>query len=271
MTTALSAPRSSTRFRLPFSLGVSGKRLLGVLALLTLWALVSLLPGYPTHLAPTPAAVLQAAWESTQDGRLPSALSVSGARLATGFFIGSLIGISLGLLAGASRQAHDVLDGTLQALRAIPFLALAPMFSLWFSADEAAKIALVAFGASFPLYLSTLAGIRALDPGLLEAAQVHGLTPLARLRDIVLPGASPQLLTGLRIGFTWALAALVAAELTNSVNGIGALIAEAREYVQIDLIFVCIVSYALFGLLADLLLKGLARLLMPWQTPSTRN
>lgn len=247
------------------------KRLLGPLVLLLSWTLASLAGWFAPSIIPSPAAVAQAAWDTLLDGQLPAAAAISGARLLAGYAIGAVIGIALGLLAGSSPRAQDTMDGTLQALRAIPFLALAPMFSLWFSSDEASKIALVAFGATFPLYLGTTSGMRTLDRGLLEAARVNGLSPLERIREVVLPGAAPHIVTALRIGFTWSLAALVATELTSSVAGIGALVAQAREYVQTDLIFVCIMTYALFGLLADYVLRLAAQAFMPWLSLNTRN
>ncbi|MFT4266339.1 MAG: ABC transporter permease [Xenophilus sp.] len=199
------------------------------------------------------------------NGKLFAAVGVSGLRLGVGFALGSVLGVALGLCAGLWRHGDELLDGTLQALRAIPFLALAPLFNLWFSNGEAAKVLLVGFGATFPLYLSTTAGIRAVDARLLEAAKVSGLARWERIREVILPGALPQILTGLRIGFGWALAALVSAELTKAASGIGALVAEAREFVQTDLLFVCAVTYALLGLAADGALRLAAARLLRWR------
>lgn len=241
------------------------RRLTGPLLVLLAWWLVGAAQWLPVSLLPPLGAVLRAATESIGSGALPAAAAISGGRLLADFVLGSGLGIVLGLVSGLSRHGEELLDSTLQALRAIPFLALAPFFSLWFSVDEVAKIALVAFGATFPAYLGTVAGIRATDIRLVEAARVCGLSASERVREVILPGAFPELLTGLRIGFSWALAALVSAELTSSSAGIGMLIAEAREYVQTELLFVCVLSYALLGLTADTALRFIARWRMPWR------
>ncbi|WP_225781793.1 ABC transporter permease [Xenophilus sp. Marseille-Q4582] len=233
--------------------------------MLLAWWLVGAAQWLPASLLPPLGSVLQAATESIGSGALPAAAAISGGRLLAGFVLGSGLGIVLGLVSGLSRHGEDLLDSTLQGLRAIPFLALAPFFSLWFSVDEVAKVALVAFGATFPAYLGTVAGIRATDVRLVEAARVCGLSARERVREVILPGAFPELLTGLRIGFSWALAALVSAELTSSSTGIGTLIAEAREYVQTELLFVCVLTYALLGLAADTGLRLVARWQMPWR------
>lgn len=245
------------------------RRLSGPVLLLALWALASAAGWFQEQILPSPWRVFAAFGETIADGSLIHATTVSLARLSAGFAIGSAIGMTFGVISGLWVYGEDLLDRTLQAVRSIPFLALAPLFSLWFSVDEFAKIALVAFGSIFPLYLNTIAGIRAVDIRLVESASVAGLDAVGRIREVILPGALPSVFVGLRIGFSWALAALVSSELVSASAGIGALIGQAREFVQTDVIFVCVVTYALIGLLADGVLRFIEWRLMPWRQAFT--
>lgn len=244
-------------------------RLAGPVLLLLVWSIASAAGWFAPQILPSPASVATALTHSVAEGTLVPAIGISLTRLLAGFAIGASLGVFLGLVSGLWQYGEDLLDGTLQALRAIPFLALAPLFGLWFTNDEFAKVALVAFGSVFPLYLNTIAGIRAVDIKLVESASVVGLNSVERIREVILPGALPAIFVGLRIGFSWALAALVSAELANASAGIGAVIGQAREFVQTDLIFVCVVTYAFIGLFADNLLRFIEWRLMPWRQTFT--
>ncbi|MDM0089168.1 MULTISPECIES: ABC transporter permease [unclassified Variovorax] len=258
-TLAMAVPRARRR------LTPRGRRAFVPLLLVVLWSLASAAGWLSPAVLPSPWAVLGAALRLGVDGVLFEAVGISLYRFLAGFALGAVAGVGLGVLVALWSRGEQLLDGTMQALRAIPFLALAPMFSLWFGAGEASRIALVAFGAMFPLYLNTISGVHAVDRRLAESAHAVGVHGWGVVREIALPGALPSMLVGARLSFSWALAALVSAEIIGAPTGIGALIAQAREFVQVDVIFLCVVVYALLGLAADALVRWLEWRLLAWR------
>ena len=188
-------------------------------------------------------------------------MRVSLWRAAAGFAIGGGLGLLLGLLTGSFRRAETLLDTTLQMIRNIPALALIPLVILWFGIDETAKLFLVALGVFFPVYLNTYHGIRSVDRGLIEMARSYGLSGWPLYRHVILPGALPSILVGVRfsLGLMWVM--LIVAETISAQAGIGYMTMNAREFLQTDVVLVGILLYALLGKLADLLARGLERAL----------
>jgi sulfonate transport system permease protein len=153
----------------------------------------------------------------------------------------------------------------MQMLRTLPWPGLIPLFIVWFGIDESPKVALVAFAVVFPLYLNIFAGIRGTDQALVEVARTLGLGRAGLIRHVILPSALPSALVGLRwaIGSAWL--ALVFGETVNAQSGIGYLLIQARETYRTDIILVALVVYAILGLCADLLVRGLERWLLAWR------
>jgi sulfonate transport system permease protein len=170
----------------------------------------------------------------------------------------------LGLLTGTFRTAETLLDTTLQMVRNVPPLALIPLVILWFGIDESAKLFLVAIGVFFPIYLNTYHGIKSVDADLVEMARSYGLTGWPLYREVILPGALPSILVGLRfsLGLMWVL--LIVAETISAQSGIGYMTMNAREFLQTDVVLVGVLLYALLGKLADLIARGLERQFLRW-------
>lgn len=233
-------------------------------ALLAAWELSARLGWLSNRVLPEPLAVLQALWRLLATGELWQHLQVSTARAFAGLAIGGGLGLALGLLTGSFRRAETLLDTTLQMLRNIPALALIPMVILWFGIDESAKLFLVAVGVFFPIYLNTFHGIRSVDRGLIEMARSYGVTGWHLYRQVILPGALPSILVGLRfsLGLMWVL--LIVAETVSAQAGIGYMTMNAREFLQTDVVVVGIVLYALLGKLADTGAKGLELWWLRW-------
>jgi len=141
---------------------------------------------------------------------------------------------------------------------------------VWFGIGETARVILIAVATAFPMYVSASGGVRNTDRKLVEAMRSFGMGRLAVIREVVLPGALPALLSGLRLSMTLSVIALIAAEEINSTSGIGFLMTTAQEYSRTDILTVCILTYALLGLLADGLVRVLERVLMPWRTQGAR-
>jgi sulfonate transport system permease protein len=229
-----------------------------------LWQLLSSLGLIPTRILPAPTAIAQAAIQLAKSGELWTHLSVSAARAGSGFVIGASLGLIFGILTGLLRRAELLLDSSFQMLRNIPPLAMIPLVILWFGIGEEARVFLVAIGVFFPVYLNTFNGIRSIDPGLLEMGRVYGLSPWQIIRDIVLPGATPSILVGVRfsLGVAWII--LIVGEQIAANSGIGYLAMNAREFMQTDIIVFSILLYALLGKCSDSIARLLEIRLLPW-------
>lgn len=196
-------------------------------------------------------------------------MAVSVQRVAIGLVLGTLAGVGLGLLSGLLRIGEDLIDAVVQMLRAVPFAGLIPLLIVWLGIDETVKVALIALASAFPLYINTYAGIRGVDEQLIEAGATLGLGRWGLIRHVVLPGALPGALTGLRFALGSAWLALVFGETVNAGDGIGFLMDQAREYYRTDVIVVCLIVYAFLGLAADLVVRTLERLLLRWRPTFT--
>ncbi|WNI21152.1 ABC transporter permease [Streptomyces sp. ITFR-16] len=242
-------------------------RAIGPVALLVLWWAASATGLLTPDVLASPGEVLGAVGELWGNGQLPDALTTSLTRSGLGLLIGLAAGLTLGITTGFTRLGDELLDSSLQTLRTIPFLSLVPLFMVWFGINETAKILLIAVATTFPMYVSTSSGVRNTDPKLIEAMRSFGMGRLALVREVVLPGALPSLLAGLRLSMTLSVIALIAAEEINATAGIGYLMSQAQSYARTDILAVCILVYGLLGLTADILVRLLERLLMPWRTP----
>ena len=161
-------------------------------------------------------------------------------------------------------MAARLLDSSLQMLRNIPHLAMIPLVILWFGIDESAKLFLVSVGVFFPIYLNTYHGVRTVDAGLLEMAESYGLGRWRLFRHVLLPGALPSILVGLRyaLGIMWLT--LIVAETVSASQGIGYMTMNAREFLQTDIVVLGILIYALLGKAADWAAQGLERRCLAW-------
>ncbi|MFI2209315.1 ABC transporter permease [Streptomyces sp. NPDC020141] len=260
----LVAPRPDLPGDRPRALSLT-VRALGPLLLIGAWWTASATGVLTPDILAGPPDVVRAVGELWGSGELPDALAASLTRSGTGLLLGLVAGVVLGVVTGFSRSGDELFDSSLQAMRTIPFLALVPLFMVWFGITEAAKILLIAFATTFPMYVSTAGGVRGADRKLLEAMRSFGMGRLALVREVVLPGALPSLLSGLRLSMTLSVIALVAAEEINATAGIGYLMSQAQAYARTDVLAVCILVYALLGLTADGVVRILERLLMPWR------
>jgi len=196
---------------------------------------------------PSPAAVVKSAVRLTESGELPADLWVSLKRALIGLTIGGSIGFILALANGLSIWSNRLFDSSVQMLRNVPHLAVIPVT-----------------GVFFPIYINTLHGIRSLDPRLLEMGRAYGLSRWELFRQIILPGALPSMLVGLRFALGMMWLTLIVAETISSDNGIGAMTMNAREFLQTDVVVIGILLYALLGKLADLTARGLEKYFLRW-------
>ncbi|TFV37986.1 ABC transporter permease subunit [Bradyrhizobium niftali] len=257
-------PRSSATAS---KLGARGVQLLSWIApvlLVIVWEALADAGWLSPQVLPAPSKVIRTAFKLATTGSLLNDLGVSLLRAAAGFAIGATVGAALGVLVGFSRIAEAAIDRSVQMIRAIPFLAALPLVIVWLGVGEAEKIFLVALGVTSPIYINTVLGIRQVDPKLLELGRVQGLSSLQLIRRIILPGALPSILTGVRYALATAWLALVVAETIGAQSGIGFLTMDAREFLRTDVIVLTIVIYALIGVAADAIARFLERRLLAW-------
>lgn len=233
--------------------------------LLAGWELAAQLEVVSPFLLPPLSAVLGAIADMAGDGILWEHIGVSAARVLGGFVLGAALGVATGVFVGLSATAERVVDPTLQALRSIPSLAWAPLLLLWMGIDESPKVTLVAIGAYFPVYLSVVAGVRGVDRKLVEVGHIYGFSRSELIRRIILPAASPAVLTGLRTGLGVSWLFVVAAELIAAHSGLGFMLSDGRELGRADLVFSAIILLALCGKVTDGLLKRAESRLLAWR------
>jgi sulfonate transport system permease protein len=239
-------------------------------ALVVVWQIGSQQGWISARFLPSPLAVLRAGGELTANGQLPRHLGISAARAACGLLIGGGLGLVLGIITGLSPLADRFLDTSVQMVRTIPHLALIPLVILWFGIDEQAKLFLIALGVFFPIYINTYHGIRSIDPGLVEMARMYDVRRWQFLRKVILPGALPSILVGLRLALGTMWLTLIVAETISSQAGLGYMAMNAREFMQTDIVLLSIVIYALLGKLSDSFVRWLDHHVVPWRMSETR-
>jgi sulfonate transport system permease protein len=245
-------------------------RIVSPLVLLVIWQLTNVLSLISPKKLPPPTRVVSTAVDlvtinSPAYGTLQHALLASLERMVLGFALGATAAVMLATVAGLSRLGEDFVDPIMQMLRTLPLFGLIPVFIVWFGIGQLPKVLLIALGAAIPLYLNTFAGIRSVDAKLGELGQVLGLRRRELLRHIVLPGALPLTLVGLRQSLGVAWLSLVVAEQLNTNAGLGFMINQATQFLQNDVIFVALLVYTILGLLTDWLVRLLERRTLAWR------
>ncbi|URK86341.1 ABC transporter permease (plasmid) [Rhizobium sp. RCAM05350] len=237
----------------------------GAIALVLLWWLATTYGWISEDIFPSPQTLWQTFLDLVNGGELGDALMLSLERVVIGFGFGFVTGVGLALISGLFRLGEDIVDAPMQMARTLPWAGLIPLLIIWLGIDETPKITLVAFAVTFPLYINTFAGIRNVDKTLVEVAHTLNFGRAALIFQVILPGALPNLLVGLRYSLGSAWLALVFAETVNAQGGLGYLITHAREVYRVDIIILCLAIYALLGLSADLIVRLLEKLLLSWR------
>ena len=241
------------------------RRAIGPLAVIAIWAIVTTAGLIDPSILPSPQGLAHGFQLLWVEQNLTGQIGVSLGRAAAGGTVGILIGLALGIVAGLSKLGEELFDAVLQMLRTVPFLALVPLFIVWFGIGEAPKLILIALATLFPMYLNTYAGVRNVDRKVIEASRSFGLSGTRLVREVVLPLALPQIFTGLRYALGVSVLVLIAAEQINASAGLGFLLNGAQLYQQVDVILICIGIYAVLGLGADILVRALERVFLPWR------
>ncbi len=232
--------------------------------LIAVWQWLGSIGWISSRILPTPLSVFEAGVKLIRNGELFVYIGDSTRRALVGFAIGGVIGFVLGFLNGILPLSEKLTDTSIQMMRTIPHLALIPLVIAWFGIGEQAKIFLVTLGVAFPIYLNTLHGIRSVDLGLVEMGRTYGLSGYELFRKIILPGALSSILVGVRfaLGIMWIT--LIVSETISSDSGIGYMAMNAREFMQLNVVVLSILIYALLGKFSDWLAKLMERSWLKW-------
>jgi sulfonate transport system permease protein len=253
--------RRHRRFRVPRLV----RRIVGPLVVIILWQAVCSAGVFTSYEVASPLAVFDAGRQLATEGVLLPNLLISLRRVAEGLGLGIAIGVVLAVLSGLFRIGEDLLDPVVQAARAVPILGLVPLAIIWFGVGEMPKIFLIALGSTFAIYINTFAGIRGVDTKLVEAGETFGLDRWGLVRKIILPGALPNFLVGLRLALVGSWLIVIVAEEINAQSGLGYLIMQAQTTDRTDIMMLGLAIYAVLGLLADAMVRLLERRLLTWR------
>jgi sulfonate transport system permease protein len=217
------------------------------------------------RLMPPPSRIADTLYTLARTGELWAHAWATLWRVTVGFALGAVSGILLGSLSGTVETGRRLLDPTLQALRAIPSIAWVPLFILWFGIFEASKVALIAVGTFFPVYLGVAGAILSVDRKLVEVGRVFRLSQVTLARRILLPAVLPAVLVSLRSGLGLGFMFVVAAEFMGASEGLGYLLVDGQQLGKPDQILAAIIAFALMGKTADSLLIAATAPLVRWQ------
>lgn len=262
----MTAPRliSQRLLRLPWRNFLA--RIVSPLTLLLLWEVCARHGLLSPRVIAAPSTIGSTLWAMASSGELAEHLLTSLGRALAGLGIGIVLGVALALVSGLSRLGEIVIDSPMQMLRTLPSLAVVPLFILWFGIGETTKVALIAMGTLFPIYLALFSGIRGIDRKLIEAGAALRLNRFQLIRHVVLPAAIPSFFVGLRYAFGISWLALVVVEQINTSSGIGYLASEARDLMRTDVIVICLLIYSLLGLMIDAIVRLLEHYALSWRT-----
>ncbi|WP_412070666.1 ABC transporter permease [Pseudooceanicola nanhaiensis] len=215
---------------------------------------------------PRPSDVLATLVQLYKSGQLFEHLVPSLTRLAVGASLGAIVGISVGVMIGLFSYVRAGLVPLVAAIFPIPKIALLPLFVIWFGIDESSKYALIAFGTFTPTVVATYGAVDNVDRSLIRMGQSFGLSWFSIVRKIVLPGAMPGILSGLRISLAIAIILLVAAEMLGAQHGIGAYILEAGSLYDLERLFAGVVILSLLGVITSGAIGLIERRVLGWRT-----
>jgi ABC-type nitrate/sulfonate/bicarbonate transport system permease component len=247
-------------------------RLGAIAAFLALWCLLSgavmMLKLFNPIFLPGPWLVLSNVLDMAVRGQLWIHLAATLERVALGFGAGAVLGVGLGLAAGHLTPIRHIVEPLVELLRPIPPLAMLPMFIVWVGIGETSKIGFITYATFFPIFLTTITGVRQIDPILLRAAQSLGARGVGLFTRVILPAALPDILTGLRLGVALAFFVIVISEFIGAEHGLGYLINDGRNFFLVPQMLGAAVVLGLLGYAGNGLVRLLERRLTRWQHPA---
>ncbi|MDR1159190.1 MAG: ABC transporter permease [Syntrophomonadaceae bacterium] len=240
-----------------------------IILFFAVWELIARLGMVEAFILPPVTAVLKAYGVLISSGELFVHIAVSLQRTATGFFIALIIAIPLGIFMGWFSKLEQFLDPILQMFRNTSVLAMFPVFILVFGLGETSKAAIVFWGSVWPALLSTISGVKNVDPLLIKSANSMGISVIGLFKKVILPAALPEIMTGVRLSAGVATIILVAAEMLGASKGIGFLIFYSEQKYEIPTMYAGIISISVLGVLINFLLVKLESRITYWKERQT--
>ena len=239
--------------------------IVSILCLLAVWELICQSGVVSSLFLPAPTAIISALLQMIADGEIGVSLATSLYRILAGFFIGSLVGLAVGLVTGTSALMDKIGTPIVNAIYPIPKIALLPLFILWLGIGELSKVTIIALGVFFPVAMNTYSGVKNVDTLLLKVAASFNASWWMTMKSVVLPNALPMIFAGLRLAAGTSLLLLVAAEMIAAQVGIGALILHYGDLMITDRLMAGVIVLSLLGLVFNLILQFLERKAIPWK------
>ena len=239
--------------------------IVSILCLLAIWELICQSGVVSSLFLPAPTAIISALLQMIADGEIGVSLAASLYRILAGFFIGSLVGLAVGLVTGTSALMDKIGTPIVNAIYPIPKIALLPLFILWLGIGELSKVTIIALGVFFPVAMNTYSGVKNVDTLLLKVAASFNASWWMTMKSVVLPNALPMIFAGLRLAAGTSLLLLVAAEMIAAQVGIGALILHYGDLMITDRLMAGVIVLSLLGLVFNLILQFLERKAIPWK------
>ena len=239
--------------------------IVSILCLLAIWELICQSRIVSSLFLPAPTAIISALLQMIADGEIGVSLAASLYRILAGFFIGSLVGLAVGLVTGTSALMDKIGTPIVNAIYPIPKIALLPLFILWLGIGELSKVTIIALGVFFPVAMNTYSGVKNVDTLLLKVAASFNASWWMTMKSVVLPNALPMIFAGLRLAAGTSLLLLVAAEMIAAQVGIGALILHYGDLMITDRLMAGVIVLSLLGLVFNLILQFLERKAIPWK------
>ncbi len=239
--------------------------IVSILCLLAIWELICQSGVVSSLFLPAPTSIISALLQMIADGEIGVSLAASLYRILAGFFIGSLVGLAVGLVTGTSALMDKIGTPIVNAIYPIPKIALLPLFILWLGIGELSKVTIIALGVFFPVAMNTYSGVKNVDTLLLKVAASFNASWWMTMKSVVLPNALPMIFAGLRLAAGTSLLLLVAAEMIAAQVGIGALILHYGDLMITDRLMAGVIVLSLLGLVFNLILQFLERKAIPWK------
>jgi len=239
---------------------------LSVVIFLVAWEAMVRLRGIAPIFLPAPSAIAVYLWRMLVDGSMEYHLGVTLLRIFAGFLVAAVSGIALGLAMGMSRIVARIADTWIAALYPLPKISLIPLLIIWLGTGEAYRIVISAITAFFPIVISTYAGIRQADRGLIKAAKDLGANTRQIQLKVVVPAAMPSILSGLQLGMGVTIILIVAAEMIggSSQSGMGYLLINSGQVMETEKVFASLIVLAVMGAAIMKLQQWIDRKVAPW-------
>lgn len=236
------------------------KGILIFILIIMLWQLVTYLSIWKEYILPSPHKVLKTFLKMISDGSIFKNIIISMRRILIGFAISLSVGIPLGILFGIHNKIYQYFKPLLNFLRNTPPLALIPMLILWFGIGEESKIIIIILASFFPIFTSTLKGIRNCDPKLIEVGKAFELSKSEIIFKIIIPNAILDIAVGLKLALGYSFRAIIGAELIAASSGIGYLISDGKEMSKTDVVIVGIITIGVLGIVTDYIFSKLVKM-----------